>query len=628
MHKRQRWYEQRQPRLSGLFQKNLQQFGELVGLSANEVQILGFAVVLQSNQGLNFATDLLGGLSHNEVVNCLSIVLELTFDEVWQVLSRQGLLSRAGILRLPAGTSAYLRLNLKPGMELANTLFAPHKNTLAIVRSFFHPTSAPQLKPHDYKHVKKDFQLIKRYLRQAQKQGLTGVNILVYGSPGTGKSEIARTLADSLDFNLFDISTADSKGDALIGNHRFSAYLLCQQILSRQKKTLILFDEIEDVFPDNSSSFAGGEGHEDRRKAWINKLLEENPVPAIWISNAIKQIDNAFIRRFDLVLKLNHPPRKARAEILSKHLRGLPVSSQWIENAAENPDLAPAVVSRVARVAGTLKTRNRKDMEANLELIMGNTLKAMGYSDKVIRQPGQTISYRLDALNPDQNIQQLVKGLKRRPQGRFCLYGPPGTGKTEFGHFAARTLDKPLLITRASDLLDSYVGKTEKNIARMFQQGGKDDMVVLLDEADSFLQDRTSIRNSWGVTQVNELLTSIEAFEGLFICSTNLIDNLDAASLRRFDYKIHFDYLTTDQAWRLFRQVLKDHRAALHNQKHWRTELATHNNLTPGDFATVVRQRRLSDQPLTPAALMQGLTAESGFKQPMHSHGIGFTAHI
>lgn len=70
-----------------------------------------------------------------------------------------------------------------------------------------------------------------------------------------------------------------------------------------------------------------------------------------------------------------------------------------------------------------------------------------------------------------------------------------------------------------------------------------DDSVLLLDEADSFLRDRTSAQRSWEVTQVNELLTQMERFEGLFICSNNLIDRLDSASIRRFDFKIMLSYL-------------------------------------------------------------------------------------
>ena len=63
----------------------------------------------------------------------------------------------------------------------------------------------------------------------------------------------------------------------------------------------------------------------------------------------------------------------------------------------------------------------------------------------------------------------------------------------------------------------------------MFEEAKEEGAVLLLDEADSFLQDRASLKQSWEVTQVNELLTQMESFDGLFVCSTNLMDKLDLA---------------------------------------------------------------------------------------------------
>ena len=101
---------------------------------------------------------------------------------------------------------------------------------------------------------------------------------------------------------------------------------------------------------------------------------------------------------------------------------------------------------------------------------------------------------------------------------------------------------KKLLVKRASDILSPYVGEAEMNIAKIFEQAKRDNAVLLLDEADSFLMDRKRANHSWEVTQVNELLTQMEVFEGIFVCSTNLMDNLDEASIRRFDLKIKIDY--------------------------------------------------------------------------------------
>ena len=61
------------------------------------------------------------------------------------------------------------------------------------------------------------------------------------------------------------------------------------------------------------------------------------------------------------------------------------------------------------------------------------------------------LDYQLDLLNADCDLERLRVGLGRAGEGRLCLYGPPGTGKTAFGHHIAQTLDRPMLVKRASD---------------------------------------------------------------------------------------------------------------------------------------------------------------------------------
>lgn len=115
----------------------------------------------------------------------------------------------------------------------------------------------------------------------------------------------------------------------------------------------------------------------------------------------------------------------------------------------------------------------------------------------------------------------------------------------------------PLSIKRASDLISKWVGDTEKNIARAFHEAEQDGALLLIDEVDSFLQDRRTAQHGWEVSEVNEMLTQMESFPGIFIASTNLMDGLDQASLRRFDLKVKFDFLRSEQAWELVRRYCK-----------------------------------------------------------------------
>ncbi len=207
----------------------------------------------------------------------------------------------------------------------------------------------------------------------------------------------------------------------------------------------------------------------------------------------------------------------------------------------------------------------------------------------------------------------------------MCLYGPPGTGKTAFGHYLAECIDKPLLVKKSSDILSPYVGGSELNIAEMFLEAQAEDAVLLLDEADSFLRNRKNAERSWEVSQVNELLTQMEDFTGVFICSTNLLEELDDASLRRFDLKIKFDYLDVKRTMTLFYNIINDKKIKAAQKTLYKKELSRLKTLTPGDFSTVLRKCRFSNKNLDPETLIKELRYEVRLKETKGKTGrIGF----
>ncbi len=237
--------------------------------------------------------------------------------------------------------------------------------------------------------------------------------------------------------------------------------------------------------------------------------------------------------------------------------------------------------------------------------------------------------YRLDVLNPDADLERLTAGLKSNPRGRICLFGVPGSGKSAYAKYVADEVVRPLLVRRASDLVSKYIGETEKNTAEVFHQAEADNAVLLLDEADSFLRDRTTAVRSWEVSQVNEFLVQMEAFEGLFIASTNLMDTLDAASLRRFDLKIRFDYMRPQQAWLLFVKVMQERECSEDAIAHdVRQKVMRLTNLTPGDFATALRRESILGDTFGPDMLVEALKAECSVKPEAAQRGMGFTATL
>lgn len=157
-----------------------------------------------------------------------------------------------------------------------------------------------------------------------------------------------------------------------------------------------------------------------------------------------------------------------------------------------------------------------------------------------------------------------IKDKKAGIDARIIFYGPPGTGKTLTAHSLARSLKRQVLSFDCSKILSMYVGESEKNVRKIFDtyadltQQTKTEPVLLLNEADQFLSSRSSGVTSSADQMHNQMqnifLEQIEKFQGILIATTNLLENIDQAFSRRFNYKIEFkkpDQVQRETLWRM-----------------------------------------------------------------------------
>ncbi len=217
------------------------------------------------------------------------------------------------------------------------------------------------------------------------------------------------------------------------------------------------------------------------------------------------------------------------------------------------------------------------------------------------------------------NLDLLTQQIKRLGRLNFslCLYGASGTGKSAYARYLAQELGVDVIHRRASDLLSKWVGGTEQNIAEAFAQAKENKSLLIFDEADSFLRDRATASHSWEISGVNEMLTWMESHPYPFICTTNLMDTLDPASLRRFSFKIKYDFLTPQQvvcAFMFFFHVMIDEK-----------DVVGLNKLTPGDFALVKNKAEILGHAHDFYALKEMLETEQTLKQNRSGGRIGFT---
>jgi len=567
--------EQQTP--GSFLQRNIDLLGERVTLTKVQKQMLMYAVITENLSEWGDLFRYITVESEQKFMHLLACMLNVEMKEVKQNLSKKSFLRQSSLLSVEKRSYEDGKLDLMDSLE--DALLADNESVADLLQHFLIPAKESSLSFVDYPHAMQDIGLIQDMLRSAQSRGDVGVNILLYGSPGTGKTELVRLMAQTLNSDLFEVKTEDDDGDAIKGPRRLGSYRLSQQLLAESNQSLILFDEIEDVFPVQEFSFFGAVQKSGLDKGWMNKTLEGNKTPAIWVCNQVQQIDAAFLRRFDFIMELNTPPKAVRLSIVRSYLQGKPVSDAFMRRLSEHHQLSPAQIAKVSKVANRMS--DEENMDEVLEKVVENSLKAMSLQP-LPRKTKHATHYDLDYLNTNIDAENLIQGLKRTKRGNLCFYGAPGTGKTAFAGYIADALGKPLLSKKASDILGMYVGESEKNIAAMFAEARREEAVLVLDEADSLLRDRRGANRSWEVSQVNELLVQMENFEGIFVCSTNLMDDLDQASLRRFALKVKFDYLTAHQACAMLEKecgetLSFEHKRSIQDLAH----------LAPGDYSAV-----------------------------------------
>ena len=608
---------------------NVQRTAELVGLSPLESRIFEFVVLMHAYPTLLEICKRPNNLRVREIADTLARLLHLPRQEVYQALRPEATLARTGLLQCKpnsmfGGMDDRLEL-LSPAMpeRLTESVSEPTDWLRDMVR----PGQPSHLQWTDYSHLDKHLAVLRPYLRQALQQGQSGVNVFLYGPPGTGKTQLARLLAQDMGCEMFDVTTEDEDREPISGPKRLRAHCAANSFFAKQR-AMILFDEVEEVFGDHEGLgqlmklLKHSHHASSTRKGWINRILETNALPTIWVANSLQGLDPAFARRFDMVLEVPVPPRQQRERII-RQAGGELISASTVARLAESETLAPALVTQATRVVSAIRDQLGSPATDAVQLLINNTLQAQGHRPVRAHNPDALPEgYDPAFIHADIDLQEVAQLLQTARTGRLCLYGPPGTGKTAFGRWLAQQLNVPLHVRRASDLLGMYVGESEKNIARAFHEAEADGGVLLIDEVDSFLQDRQGAERSWEVSQVNEMLTQMESFGGVFIASTNLMDKLDPAVLRRFDLKVRFGPLRPAQAAQLLQRHCQQHQLPEPSAAEL-AQVQTLTRLTPGDFAAVHRQSRL--RPLHSASdWVKALQAECVLKPQTKTSGMGF----
>ena len=598
----------------GPFERNLTTLAELLQLDPPERRIFEIIARYKQSAPIEALFDRLVETRALSSERILAMLLERPLHEVLSHLNASGLRHKGVIYKDDDSRSYYFHYDLPYALQKALSL--PRGEKSEIEKALIGRPLTPKLQWNDFEHIAQARDFLEGLLCGASRSGARGINILVYGPPGTGKTEFCKALARRCRLALHAVGEDSDSGQELGRGERLAALRIGQSIAAQAGGgKLLLFDEMEDVLQSGKyGRCKQGIYVRAGSKVFLNRLMEENQTPTIWTTNSIENFDPALLRRMSFSLEMRLPPARVRARVWKRLLRDrtCPVTDAEIDGLARRFEIAPGLAATALR-----STELARGGAAELQAALDAMDKAVNWGRVAARQPATGGNFDGDLVSADMDLKCLTDRLSNGTAARdvsFCLYGPPGTGKSAYLRHLAQAMGLEVLQKRTSDLLSKWVGETERNIAEAFSEARDSQSFLIFDEADSLLWERDGARQRYEVSQVNEMLTWMESHQGPFACTTNLMEGLDRAALRRFVFKIKFDFLTAAQARRGF-EVFFDCKAPAGVGR-----LAC---LTPGDFALVARKRRHLGQDLDPNALLELLEQETALK-PGQTRKMGF----
>lgn len=439
--------------------------------------------------------------------------------------------------------------------------------------------------------------------------------LLLYGKPGTGKTEFARTLCASLGLRAcFLRQGQDDSRSVLI---RLVLATRCMEV----ERDVLIIDEADDMLNVEPGLFQPKDGV---RKGLVNEFLDAAPARMIFITNQTWRISDSILRRMSYHLEFEDFNFQQRLRLWN---RLCPENATFARD--EVKQLASRYKANPSRIRQVVDICSSSESHGNGYDLLKLAKEMLARSDKLmyrkpIKQDEVLPWYDPMALNLSLPVDVLVSRLglwrtsydERKAGVNLLFHGAPGTGKTAFAAWLAEKLDMYPVIKKASDLLDMFVGGTEGRIRDAFREA--EGTMLVIDEADSFLANRAEARHSWERTMTNEVLTQMEGFKGIFIAATNFDTVLDPASLRRFAFKLEFKPLEAEMRLNLLARRFPDlNWSATPPQK-----LDGLVGLTPGDIAAVALRMEYAGE-VGVRDIVAALHEELACRSPIQ-RGIGF----
>lgn len=372
----------------------------------------------------------------------------------------------------------------------------------------------------------------------------TPFTMIVYGAPGTGKSYYLRYLAEKMRINTIETTAAE-----LFSTYQGEPAKNVTKLFRRaeEEQAMIILDEIEEIIGSRDGNMEFGSWRRDMTNAFLT-CLENSKIPFACTTNYLEKIDKAILRRFVFKLKFDYLT-KGQTRYAFKHAFKMEPPEELDKiGGLTNGDFS--TVKKKAIILDVLE-----DKAALLSMLKEEAEKK---ALVCISAQADNINFDRGFINTDMDALDLfVRNIKRENKADFSmlLYGPSGTGKSLYLRHLASELGYEVIERRASDILSKWYGESQQNLAAAFEEAKKRRAFLVFDEIDGFLQSKKGIHDMHNTMLINEFLVQLENHPYPVGGTTNYIENMEQASLRRFKFKAEFSYLLPEQYDYVYRKT-------------------------------------------------------------------------
>lgn len=419
--------------------------------------------------------------------------------------------------------------------------------------------------------------------------GKNPVSILFYGKPGSGKTELAKSLGKETGKQVYIFKNEAETNERcnVLGR------LVC--LLSMERKdSILIVDEADSLLKTIEFSFFSVSP--SKTKGTVNKMLENNKGKVIYIINHQHQIDDSTRRRFTFSIHFESMPKTMMKNIATQRIEQLDITESAkaaLVAMFEKYHLTGQSVDNIVKTIDAMECKDEETLLKKAEIVMKENSLLLNGQKKKMRDKVKTeydprvLNASMDPLKIVSMVQNAAKYAEKNKSTengiRMLFYGLSGTGKTELARYISEQLGKEIMLRRPSDILSKYVGEDEQNIRDAFEEAEHNDAILLFDEADTFFYDRNQAQRSWERSLVNEFLTQMEEFSGILICTTNLRNIMDPAMQRRFHMLVEFKPMKYEG----IKIMLEKYFPNYHLSNKEIEELEDMESVTPGDFGAL-----------------------------------------